>query len=196
MRDLATPFCLHPMVDAVPSPETLTIRYPFRPDNLFTLNDVLEGLGLGDASCDLNACIMPTSQPAHRMRPPALERLATQWIPWDSDLSPATRIWLTFTDKDLFREATDVVRSCGNRFGWVAGAQERRQTHVELNLLNTIELVELQSQQHTAINAFQAQILQRDAQVLALQQETRALRQQLARQDQELTAANNRLGAR
>jgi capsule polysaccharide export protein KpsE/RkpR len=67
---------------------------------------------------------------------------------------------------------------------------------VELNLLNTIEFVELQSQQHTAINAFQAQILQRDAQVLALQQETRALRQQLARQDQELTAANNRLGAR
>ena len=62
-------FPLHLMVDAVPAAETLTIRFPFRSENPFTLNSVLDGLGLID--CDVNVHVLPISGPAHRMRPPA-----------------------------------------------------------------------------------------------------------------------------
>ena len=56
------------------------------------------------------------------------------------------------------------------------------------------ELIELQSEQHTAIQALQAQLLQRDAQVITLQQECRALQRQVNRQEVALTNHRNRLG--
>ena len=194
-RAIRSQFSVFSMADPVPQPETLVVRFPFQADGTdLTLNSVVDGLNIGDLECDLNHYVLPTATPAFRMRPPSLDRLATAWIPWDTVLTPQCRYWLTFTDKDIYREATGLVRLNHGRFNWHGTATEWEQVTVELQLLNQVELLELQSTQRTAIDALQNQLVQKDAQVLALQQETQALRQQSAQQARDLTALQNRMG--
>jgi hypothetical protein len=103
--------------------------------------------------------------------------------------------WVTFVDKELFKEAIELAQGNQNIFDWIpAGCTEWDQCSVELSIVNMAELIELQSEQHTAIQALQAQLLQRDAQVITLQQECRALQRQVNRQEVALTNHRNRLG--